>query len=99
MVSGSEAFNEALIQEPPALFHPTTLVLSLCLLVGFFCQTMNGFDGSLFSGLLANTIFLDHFHGNDSGIWAGIVSAMYQIGENTPSSYSPWINFVFSTEN
>lgn len=80
VVSGSEAFNEALIQEPPVLFHPTTLLLSLCLLVGFFCQTMNGFDGSLFNGLLANNIFLNHFHGADSGIWAGIVSAMYQIG-------------------
>jgi MFS family permease len=41
---------------------------------------MNGFDGSLFGGLLANTIFLDHFHGANDGIWAGIVSSMYQIG-------------------
>lgn len=62
------------------LFHRTTILLFLCLLVGFFCQTMNGFDGALFNGLLANTVFLDHFHGSDSGIWAGIVSAMYQIG-------------------
>lgn len=80
MVTGSEAFNEALVQEPPNLMHRTTIKLFLCLLIGFFCQTMNGFDGSLFSGLLANTIFLDHFHGSNSGIWAGIVSAMYQIG-------------------
>lgn len=80
MVTGSGAFNEALIQEPPLLSHRTTILLLLCLLVGFFCQTMNGFDGALFNGLLANTVFLDHFHGSDSGIWAGIVSAMYQIG-------------------
>ncbi|EAW12037.1 sugar transporter (hexose transporter [Aspergillus clavatus NRRL 1] len=79
-VTGSEAYNQALLQEPPNLRHPTTIMLCLCLLVGFCCQTMNGFDGSLFSGLLANRIFLDHFHGSDSGIWAGIVSAMYQIG-------------------
>ncbi|KAH8690032.1 putative sugar transporter [Talaromyces proteolyticus] len=80
VASGSEEFNEALIQEPPKLLDPTSLLLFLCLLVGFFCQTMNGFDGALFNGLLANTIFLGHFHGSDSGIWAGIVSAMYQIG-------------------
>jgi sugar porter (SP) family MFS transporter len=80
VVTGSGAFNEALIQEPPILTHRTTILLFLCLLVGFFCQTMNGFDGALFNGLLANTVFLDHFHGSDSGIWAGIVSAMYQIG-------------------
>ncbi|EED20186.1 sugar transporter, putative [Talaromyces stipitatus ATCC 10500] len=80
VVTGSGAFNEALVQEPPKLSHPTTISLFLCLLVGFFCQTMNGFDGALFNGLLANTVFLDHFHGKDSGIWAGIVSAMYQIG-------------------
>ncbi|GES66735.1 general substrate transporter [Aspergillus terreus] len=79
-VTGSGAYNEAIIQEPPTLAHPTTLLLFACLMVGFCCQTMNGFDGSLFSGLLANTIFLDHFNGRNAGIWAGLVSAMYQIG-------------------
>lgn len=56
------------------------LTLMLCCLVGFFCQTMNGFDGSLFNGLTANKAFLAHFHGTNNGIWAGLVSAMYQIG-------------------
>ena len=49
-------------------------------MLGFFCQTMNGFDGSLFGGLTANPYFLQHFHGANNGIWAGIVSSMYQIG-------------------
>ncbi|KAL4974701.1 hypothetical protein BDW66DRAFT_152594 [Aspergillus desertorum] len=79
-VTGSEAFNQALLQEKPHLLSGTNLLLCACLMVGFCCQTMNGYDGSLFSGLLANTIFLDHFHGRDAGIWAGLVSAMYQIG-------------------
>ncbi|KAL2839500.1 general substrate transporter [Aspergillus pseudoustus] len=79
-VTGSEAFNHAMIQEKPKLLNRTNLTLCLCLMVGFCCQTMNGYDGSLFSGLLANTIFLDHFHGRNAGIWAGLVSAMYQIG-------------------
>ncbi len=41
---------------------------------------MNGFDGSLFGGLTANKQFLAFFHGSNNGIWAGLVSAMYQIG-------------------
>jgi MFS family permease len=80
VVKGSGAYNEALITEKPSLMNPRTLLLFLCCLLGFFCQTMNGFDGSLFNGLTANKQFLSFFHGSNNGIWAGIVSAMYQIG-------------------
>lgn len=41
---------------------------------------MNGFDGSLLNGLLANDQFKKVFHGSNAGIWAGIVSSIYQIG-------------------
>lgn len=41
---------------------------------------MNGYDGSLLNGLLANSAFKKFFHGSNAGIWAGIVSSMYQIG-------------------
>lgn len=37
-------------------------------MLGFFCQTMNGYDGSLFGGLLANKTFLAFFHGENDGI-------------------------------
>lgn len=80
VVKGSDAFNEALLKEKPDLKNATTLTLLACLLLGCFCQTMNGFDGSLFNGLTANKIFLSFFHGSNNGIWAGLVSAMYQIG-------------------
>jgi len=80
VVKGSEAFNEALMKERPSILHPRSLLLLACTLLGFFCQTMNGFDGSLFGGLTANKTFLAHFHGENNGIWAGLVSAMYQIG-------------------
>ncbi|KAL8243663.1 hypothetical protein R6Q59_009921 [Mikania micrantha] len=80
VVNGSEAFNQALLKEKPSLTNSTTLLLFLCTLVGFFCQTMNGFDGSLLGSLLANDQFKSHFHGTNDGIWAGIVSGMYQIG-------------------
>lgn len=63
VVKGSEAFAAAMLKETPNVFHPTSLLLIACTLLGFFCQTMNGFDGSLFGGLTANNYFLDHFHG------------------------------------
>lgn len=50
-------------------------------MIGFFCQTMNGYDTMLFGGLLNNKeYFLAHFHGENKGIWAGLITSMYQIG-------------------
>lgn len=80
VIKGSGAYNEAIFKERPSLFDPTSLLLLLCTLLGFFCQTMNGFDGSLFGGLTANKTFLNFFHGENDGIWAGLISALYQIG-------------------
>lgn len=80
VIKGSEAFHEALLKEKPQFLHPRLLLLLLCTLLGFSCQTMNGFDGSLFGGLTANSKFLNYFHGTNNGIWAGLVSSMYQIG-------------------
>jgi MFS family permease len=80
VIRGSEAFTEAMMKERPVLFSRRMIMLLLSCLVGFLCQTMNGFDGSLFGALLANKVFLAHFHGANNGIWAGLVSAMYQIG-------------------
>ncbi|PVH95549.1 general substrate transporter [Periconia macrospinosa] len=79
-LKGSEAFHEALRMEPLRKFDPTTIALCGCLLLGFFCQTVNGFDGSLFGGLTANSTFLEFFHGSSDGVWAAMTSAMYQIG-------------------
>ncbi|OCT51817.1 Lactose permease [Cladophialophora carrionii] len=80
-LKGSEAYNEALLQESVPLTHPRTLQLFACLLIGFFCQTMNGYDTMMFGGLLNNKeYFLKHFNGENKGIWAGLISSMYQIG-------------------
>ena len=51
-----------------------------CVLIGFLCQTANGFDGSLFNGISANSRFLKFFNGTVDGPWQAKVSAMYQIG-------------------
>ncbi|KAJ9609729.1 hypothetical protein H2200_006057 [Cladophialophora chaetospira] len=80
-VSGSEAFNEALLKEDVPLLDARTLKLFAVLLIGFFCQTMNGYDTMMFGGLLNNKeYFLKHFNGENKGIWAGLISSMYQIG-------------------
>ncbi|KAF2446676.1 general substrate transporter [Karstenula rhodostoma CBS 690.94] len=79
-LKGSEAFHEAESLEPLPRFHLRTIALAGCLLLGFFCQTVNGFDGSLFGGLTANDEFLKHFHGTKDGPWVALTSAMYQIG-------------------
>ncbi|KAK5745771.1 hypothetical protein LTR17_001273 [Elasticomyces elasticus] len=80
VVKGSEAYAEALLKEKPSMSSAVTWKLIGCLLIGCFCQTVNGFDGSLFGGLTANSRFLDYFHGTNDGEWAALNSAMYQIG-------------------
>lgn len=80
IVKGNEAFNEAMLKEPPRPFTTRTLQLYAACFIGFFCATMNGYDGSLINNLLANDNFLNFYHGSNDGIWAGIVTAMYQIG-------------------
>jgi sugar porter (SP) family MFS transporter len=56
-------------------------MLFVVLLIGFFCQTMNGYDSMLLGGLLNNKeYFLRHFNGENKGIWAGLISSMHQIG-------------------
>ncbi|KFY09255.1 hypothetical protein V491_08295 [Pseudogymnoascus sp. VKM F-3775] len=80
VIDGNEAFNQAVILEPPRAFSGASIVLYLCCLLGFLCSTMNGYDASLFNALTINQQFLDYFHGKATGPWQALVSAMYQIG-------------------
>jgi len=80
VIKGNEAFNEAMLKEPPKPFTFSTFQLYTACFIGFFCATMNGYDGSLINNLLENHWFLDYYHGENAGIWAGIVTSMYQIG-------------------
>lgn len=80
VLAGSEAFNEALLKEKPSFANATTWRLIGCLLLGCFCQTMNGYDGMLLNGLNSNAQFLDFFHGEQSGPWQAVTSTIYQIG-------------------
>ncbi|MCJ1292929.1 hypothetical protein MMC34_004482 [Xylographa carneopallida] len=80
VVTGDETFNQAMLKEPPRPFSSAALLLYAFSLVGFFCSTTNGYDGSLFGTLLANKAFTGFFNVQDVGIWTGIVTSMYQIG-------------------
>jgi sugar porter (SP) family MFS transporter len=81
VVIGDEAFQQAMIKEPPRAFSKRALVLYACSLLGFFCSTTNGYDGSLFGTLLVNPAFKSFFGVQAVGIWPGIVTSMYQIGQ------------------
>jgi MFS family permease len=80
VVTGDEAFNEAMLKEPPSPWTRGQIMIYLFSLVAFFNSTTNGYDGSLINNLLQNPWFIDKYNGSNSGIWAGIVSSMYQIG-------------------
>ncbi|KAL7804543.1 general substrate transporter [Trichoderma afarasin] len=81
VVSGHTAFQEAMMKEPPRAWTTAQLLIYSFSIIAFFCSTMNGYDGSLINNLLQNPWFQKKYveSGND-GIWAGIVSSMYQIG-------------------
>ncbi|EEP78090.1 conserved hypothetical protein [Uncinocarpus reesii 1704] len=79
-VAGNTAYTQAMLKEPPNPRSWNSLALFAASLVGFLCSTMNGYDGSLYNSIAANELFLEYFKGSNKGIWAGIVSSMYQIG-------------------
>lgn len=80
IVKGNEAYNEAMIKEPPSAWTRGQIMVYMFSLVGFFCSTCNGYDGSLINNLLQNPWFQEQYGVEEDGIWAGIVSSMYQIG-------------------
>lgn len=80
VVTGNEAFNEAMLKEPPSAWSKAQLFVYAFSIVGFFCSTMNGYDGSLINNLLQNSWFKAKYNIQNDGLWAGIVSSMYQIG-------------------
>jgi len=69
-----------MIKEPPSAWTKAQIMLYAFSMIGFFCSTMNGYDGSLINNLLQNPWFQEKYGVENDGIWAGIVSAMYQIG-------------------
>ncbi|ORY57903.1 general substrate transporter [Pseudomassariella vexata] len=80
VVKGNEAFAEAMIKEPPNAWTKAQIMIYLFSIIGFFCSTMNGYDGSLINNLLQNQWFKEYYNVESSGLWAGLVSSMYQIG-------------------
>lgn len=75
---GDEAFQQAMIKEPPPKMGAPILIIASA--VAFCCSTANGYDGSLFGTLLSNTDFKEFFAVDNVGLETGIVTSMYQIG-------------------
>lgn len=67
-------------KEPPSPWTGPQIMIYLFSIIGFFCSTMNGYDGSLINNLLQNKWFKEYYSVETTGIWVGIVSSMYQIG-------------------
>jgi hypothetical protein len=65
-ITGNEAYQAALLQEPPNPRSGISFYLYACCILGFFCSTMNGYDGSLFNSLMENKNFLAAYHGSNS---------------------------------
>lgn len=80
VITGNEAFNEAMLKEPPSPWSKTMLLVYAFSVIGCLCSTMNGYDGSLINNLLQNPDFRSHYDVSNDGIRAGIFAAMYQIG-------------------
>ncbi|KAL2756720.1 hypothetical protein ACRALDRAFT_1062410 [Sodiomyces alcalophilus JCM 7366] len=80
VIKGDEAFGEAMIKEPPYAWSRPQILIYAFSVVGFFCSTMNGYDGSLINNLLQNPWFKERYGVENTGLWTGIVSSMYQIG-------------------
>jgi hypothetical protein len=64
-ITGNEAYEEALRREPPNPTSGIAFYLYACCILGFFCSTMNGYDGSLFNSLMENNDFLITFGGKN----------------------------------
>lgn len=66
---GAEAFQQAMLKEPPKWFSAPVLIPAI--MVAYCCSTANGYDGSLFGALLASTKFKNFFSVENDGIGAG----------------------------
>jgi len=63
-----------MLKERPSAWTRQQIMIYAFSIIGFFCSTMNGYDGSLINNLLQNPYFKEAYDVESSGIWAGIVS-------------------------
>ena len=66
---GDEAFQQAMIKEPPGIFESPVLIMAS--FVAFCCSTANGYDGSLFGTLLSSEVFTAYFTVDNAGLFTG----------------------------
>lgn len=80
VVSKNEGYAQALFKEPPKAFTKAAIQLYAACFIGFLTSTMTGYNSSSINNLLANNAFLVYYQGSNSGIWTGVVTSMFQIG-------------------
>ncbi|KAJ6030978.1 lactose permease [Penicillium herquei] len=64
----------------PSLWTLSMLRLYGCLLIGYLCATVNGFDGAVMGGINAMTSYQEYFHMVSASSSTGIIFAIYSIG-------------------
>ncbi|KAJ5771387.1 lactose permease [Penicillium nucicola] len=64
----------------PSLWTTSMFRLYGCLLIGYLCATVNGFDGAVMGGINAMTSYQDYFHMASASSSTGIIFAIYSIG-------------------
>lgn len=73
-------FTDALISQSPRPWTKTMFKLYLFLTVAFLNSCINGYDGSVMSGINAMTYYQSYFHVEKTGQESGIVFSVYTIG-------------------
>lgn len=79
-IQGSNQLAAARLQAPPKPFSRNMILMYLMCLPAFMCGTMGGYDGSIMGSFLVEKSFQKLFHVSVSGVAAGYITAMYQIG-------------------
>jgi sugar porter (SP) family MFS transporter len=80
VVQGSDAMAKAFLANPPKPFSKNACQLYLIALIGLLVGTMTGIDESIMGSFLVMKPFQNEFGAEVSGVKAGYLTAMFQIG-------------------
>ncbi|PLN81783.1 MFS general substrate transporter [Aspergillus taichungensis] len=91
VLQGSMGLEMARRTHPPQPWSRAMLQLYACMLVGYLCSALNGFDGSLMGALLPIPQFQETFGAGLVGSQASLIQGMYTIGG---VSALPFVGFL-----
>ncbi|KAF3913932.1 hypothetical protein ABW21_db0206221 [Orbilia brochopaga] len=79
---------DALLATKPSPWTKTMMKLYFFLLVAFLNSCINGYDGSLMSGINVMPFYQRYFHMKDKGLETGLVFCIYTIGNIVGSFFA-----------